>query len=108
MGSATIPLFPSHPDKEKSFQIYPTKEDLRFPFEDLEEGCRSGIYQEVDRAHVDRAIKRGVILSSASTVWQESEDGRKGRFVVNLCKQSKHWYKGSIRVESIGEFAMSL
>lgn len=53
--------------------------------------------------------RKGSIISSAFVVWQEQEDGQqKGRFVVNLCKQSKHWKKGSVKMESLPEFAMSV
>lgn len=48
------------------------------------------------------------MISSAFTVWQEGEEGRKGRFVVNLAKQSKHWRKGSVRMESLSEFATGI
>ena len=85
-----------------------TEEYLTFAFKDIEEGCRTDIYQEVNHAHVDRAIALGAILSSAFTVWQDSGEKKKGRFVVNLSKQSKHWNKGSVRMESVSEFALSL
>jgi hypothetical protein len=32
----------------------------------------------------------------------------KGRFVVNLSKQSKHWPKGSVRMEKLPEYALEL
>jgi hypothetical protein len=35
-------------------------------------------------------------------------EGRKGRFVVNLLKQSKHWLKGSVRMETLQEYALEL
>ena len=62
-----------------------TEEDLKFAFKDLEEGCQTVIYQ----AHVDRAIACGAILSSSFTVWQDSGEEKKGRYVVYLSKQSK-------------------
>lgn len=47
-------------------------------------------------------------MSSAFTVWQDTGEGVKGRFVVNLSKQSKKWKKGSVRMESVSEFATSI
>lgn len=49
----------------------------------------------------------GVILSSSFTVWQEKEYGRNRRFVLNLSQQSKHWGKGSMRMETLSEFSIN-
>jgi len=85
-----------------------TAEDAAFGAADLEEGCRSGVYEEVTRGHAGEAMSHGALISSSFVVWQDSAEGRKGRFVVNLSKQSKHWPKGSVRMESISEFAMDI
>lgn len=61
-----------------------------------------------ERGHAERACKAGSIISSAFTVWQESEEGRKGRFVMHLAKQSKYWSKCSVRMDSVAEFALSV
>lgn len=61
-------------------------EHRAFALEDLKKGCFLGIYQEVSRSHAERAIRKGRIISSAFTVWQDQGAGRKGRFVVNLGK----------------------
>lgn len=94
---------------EELGDIPQNEEDRAFASADLEEGCRSGIYQEVSASHAEMAKARGAILSSAFVVWQETaEVEKKGRFVVNLAKQSKRWKKGTVRMESLSEFAMSV
>lgn len=50
----------------------------------------------------------GSIISSAFKVWQDTGDGEKGRFVVNLSKQSQHLAKGSVRMESLSQFGMEV
>jgi hypothetical protein len=35
-------------------------------------------------------------------------EGKKDRSVVNLSKQSKHWAKGSVRMETLPEYALEL
>lgn len=83
-------------------------EDRAFALQDLEEGCKTGIYQEISAAHARRAKNGGAIISSAFVVWQDGSEGRKGRFVVNLSKQSKRWKKGTVKMESLSEFAMEM
>lgn len=85
-----------------------SEENLAFASVDLEEGCRTGIYREVSKFYAEKAMEKGSIISSAFVVWQESSEGRKGRFVVNLSKQSKHWEKGSVRMESVSGFATEI
>lgn len=85
-----------------------TKEDLRFAKEDIKKGLASGIYQEVSQEHARRALEAGAVISSAFVVWQDKEGELSGRFVVNLSVQSEHWAKGSVRMETLAEFAMSV
>lgn len=85
-----------------------TKEDLEIGKEDIRKGLSTGIYQEVTAEHARRAFKAGAVISSAFVVWQEKDGERSGRFVVNLSVQSKHWSKGSVRMETLSEFAMSV
>lgn len=89
-------------------EIPQTAEDKAFAAQDLEEGCGSGIYKEVSAEHAARMKSKGAIISSAFVVWQDTEGGAKPRFVVNFAKQSKHWKKGSVRMESLSEFAVEL
>lgn len=65
-------------------------EDLKFGLEDLQVGCRSGIYEEVSMSHGVRAMEKGAVIFSAFTVWQDRGDTNMGRLVVNLSKQSTH------------------
>ena len=53
------------------------------------------------RARANAARTIGVV---GFVVWQGDE--KKGRFVVNLSKQSQHWPKGSIKMETLPSFAL--
>jgi hypothetical protein len=83
-------------------------EDLDFAREDLRVGCQEGIYKEVSKEEVEEIRSTGAMISSSFVVWQEGAEGRKGRFVVNLSKHSKHWPKGSVRMENLPEYALEL
>lgn len=87
-----------------------TPEELAFGQTELDEGCQEGIYREVSRAHADRAVSQGSLISSSFVVGQggEGEADRKGRLVINLSEQSEHWAKGTVKMESISEFACHL
>lgn len=52
-------------------------------------------------------VTEGKMVSSDFTVWQGEEQARKGRFVVNFCRQSKHWPRGSVKMETMTAFAWS-
>jgi hypothetical protein len=88
--------------------ISQTPEDLAFGREDLRAGCQKGIYEEVATGEAERIRSTGAMISSIFVVWQDGPEGRKGRFVVNLSKQSKHWPKGSVRMETLPEYALEL
>jgi hypothetical protein len=83
-------------------------EDLVFAREDLRVGCQEGIYEEVPKEELEEIRSKGAMISSSFVVWKEGAEGRKGRFVVNLSKQSKHWPKGSVRMETLPEYALEL
>ena len=85
-----------------------TDEDRQFALEDLRKGCEDGIYQEVSRKQAQAAMSQGAVISSAFVVWQEKEEERKGRLVVNLSLQSQHWTKDTVRMETLAEFAMQV
>jgi hypothetical protein len=87
-------------------QIPQTPEDLAFRRKDLRAGCQEGIYEAVPTGEVERIRSTGAMISSSFVVWQDGPEGRKGRFVVNLSKQSKHWPKGSVRMETLPEYAL--
>lgn len=38
-------------------------------------------------------------------MWYDKEEGRKRRLVVNISKMSQNWDKGTVRMESLAEFA---
>ncbi len=79
---------------------------LAFGEEDLRIGCtgRDRIYRELTSADLDRVRQKGLLISSAFTVWHESNGEMKGRFVVNLHKLSKFFRKRSVRMERAAEF----
>lgn len=74
----------------------------------MEEGCHSGIYKEVSYDYAMNAKENGAIISSSFVLWQEKEDSMKVIFTVNLSVQSKHWKKGSVRLDSQPEFALEI
>lgn len=57
--------------------------------------------EEVGKDEVERLMAAGRMVSSAFVVWQGDGEDRKGRFVVNLARQSKHWPKGSVKMETL-------
>ena len=85
-------------------------EDLALGCAELEEGCKpeNGFYEEVAEEEVGDLVAEGKMVSSAFWVWQGEGVDRKGRFVVNLARQSKHWEKGSVRMETLPGFALDL
>jgi hypothetical protein len=85
-----------------------TPEDLAFGREDLRAGCQKGIYEEVTTGEAERIRSTGATISSSFVVWQDGPEGRKGRFVVNLSKQSKHWPKRRVRMKTLSEYALEL
>jgi hypothetical protein len=85
-----------------------TPEDLAFGSEDLRSGCQEGTYEEVMIGEAERIRTTGAMISSSFVVWQDGPEGRKRRFVVNLSKQFKHWPKGSVRMETLPEYALEL
>jgi Reverse transcriptase (RNA-dependent DNA polymerase) len=88
--------------------ISQTPEDLAFGREDLRSGCQEGIYEEVTTGEAERIRSTGAMISPSFVVWQDGPEGRKGRFVVNLSKQFKHWPKGSVRMETLPEYALEV
>ena len=85
-----------------------TEEDKAFAAVDLAERCRSGIYMEVTPEHAVRARQEGAGIFSSFVVWQDGPEGRKGQFILNLVLQSKKWPKGTVKMDSIAQFAMNL
>jgi hypothetical protein len=85
-----------------------TPEDLAFGREDLRAGCQEGMYKKVTTGEAERIRSTGAMISSSVVVWQDGPEGRKWRFVVNLSKQSKHWPKGSVRMETLPEYTLEL
>jgi hypothetical protein len=85
-----------------------TPEHLALGREDLRAGFREGLYEKVTTGEAERIRSTGAMISSSFVVWQDGPEGRKGRFVVNLSKQSKHWLKGIVRMDTLPEYALEL
>jgi hypothetical protein len=66
-----------------------TLEDLAFGREDLRAGCQECIHEEVT-IEAERICSTSAMISSTFVVWQDGPEGRKGRFMLNLLKQSNH------------------
>jgi hypothetical protein len=93
---------------EELGEIPQSAEDLSFADRDLREGCATGIYERLTKGQAMQYKNQGCMISSAFVVWQDGSEGKKGRFVVNFSKQSKHWEKGSVRMESLAGYAMNI
>jgi hypothetical protein len=85
-----------------------TEEELEFGMADLFFGCMSGIYEEISRDQAEAAVANGKMVYSAFTVWQGDVLERKGRFLVNLSRESQHWPRGSVKMETLPSFGLSL
>lgn len=85
-----------------------TTKDLEFGRKDINKGLETGIYQEVSKDHANIAMRNGALISLEFLVWQEKEEERRGRFVVNISQQSTHWEKDSVRMETLPKFSMSV
>ena len=88
--------------------IIQTKEDFEFGKEDIWKGLSTGIYQDVTPEHAYRALEAAALISSAFLVWKEKDSERLRQFVFNLSVQSNHLCKGSVHMETLSDFAMSV
>ena len=85
-----------------------SEEDMVFGVQDLRKGCACGVHEEFSSGYVRDRVSEGNMVSSAFTVWQGEGAERKGRFVVNLKRQSKHWPRGSVKIETIKGVTLDL
>ena len=106
-GIRDLPIIPFTEGLELS-EIPQSEEDKIFAREDLEMGCRNGIYEEMSHREAQEKKVEGKMVSSAFVVWQGEGEERKGRFVINFHKQSQHWSRGSVRMETLPSFAVEL
>lgn len=103
------PVKPFRGGEGKDLEYIPQSSgDRAFALEDLYEVFLNGIYREVPKGHVMRSKKMGAIISSAFTTLQEKDRGKNGRFFVNLSLPYTHWYRGTVRIELIADFSMSV
>ena len=94
---------------ETMAELPQSEKDKTFARQDLENGCNEGIYEEVSGGEAERLVSTGHMISSSFFVWQEDTDGNENeRFIVNFSKQSKHWDKGSVQVETLPAYAIGL
>lgn len=64
-------------------------DDLYFGQEDLKVGCGMGLYQDMTLEERNDVLRRGYLISSAFTLWEEIWEERNEIFVKNFSKQSK-------------------
>lgn len=76
--------------------------------EDLNRGWKQGMYEDFCQKRVQELFKRGRMVSSDFKVRQGDNGDRKGIFKINFKRQSKHWPKGSTKVETFLSFAWKL
>lgn len=88
--------------------IYQTTEFLGFEKGDIRKGLESGIYKKGSHNHARRALESAAVISSAFVVWQDRDEERVGRLVINSSVQSKFWSKASVRMETHPEFSMNV
>jgi hypothetical protein len=75
--------------------------------EDLRAGCETSIYEEVCAEKVKEIVRTGRMVSSAFKVCKGDGLERKGRFVINFARQSRHWPKGPVKMETLPGFSSS-
>jgi hypothetical protein len=85
-----------------------TPDDLAFGREDLWAGCQEGIYEGVTTGEAERIRSTAAMISLSFVVRHVGPARRKGRFVVNLSEQSKHWPQGSVKMEILPEYTLEL
>lgn len=68
----------------------------------------SGIYQKIAPDHAGNALKAVAVISSAFVVWRKRDGERSGRFVVHFSVQYTSWNKGTVRMDNLTEFLMSV
>lgn len=89
-------------------EIPQSMEDREYAQGDLERGVAEGVYERVGEEEVEDLVREGKMVSSAFVVWQGHGEERKGRFVVNFHRQSKHWARGSVKMETVQSFALDM
>ena len=106
-GIRDLPIIPFTEGLELS-EIPQTEEDKIFAREDMEMGCRNGIYEGISHREVQEKKVEGKMVPSAFVVWQGEGEEKKGRFVINFHKQSQHWSRGSVPLETLPSFVLEL
>jgi hypothetical protein len=85
-----------------------TEADMEFGRRDLAAGCAEGVYEEIGAKRAQELVERGLMVSSAFTIWQGEGAEKKGRFVINFSRQSRHWPKGTVKMETVPGFGLAL
>lgn len=106
-GVRDMPLVP-FVNGEMLPPIPQTEEDKVFARAKIEEGCKEQTIREVTRDYAVSRVASGLLVSSSFVAWQGEGKDRRGRFVINLHKQSKHWAKGSTKMETLPGFALEV
>ena len=85
-----------------------TAKDLSFACDKIRQGLDEGVFEEVGYLYAVGRMREGKLLSSAFVAWTGEGVDEKGSFVLNFHAQSKHWPKGSVKMETIPGFALEL
>lgn len=90
-------------------EIPQTPLDRDYEEQDLQRCLAEYIYEEVTNKNAYAQVKQGTMPSSAFTLLQPGSSGdMQVVFMINFSRQSKHWEKGSIKIERILLFAIEL
>lgn len=66
------------------------------------------IFEDVARAEFQRTVGEVKIVSSSFEAWKGEGAERKGRFVINFSRWSKHWLKGTVEMDALQGFKLEL
>ena len=86
-----------------------TTEEREFAQEALRDGVNQRVFEQVTEQEARCIVNQlGCYVSNSFVVWQGDGDQRKGRLVLNFKEQSTHWRKGSVKMETLEQFAQDL
>ena len=85
-----------------------TEKDLSFASDKILKGVEGRVFEQVTEGYAHRCLREGKLISSAFVAWAGEGEDEKGRFVLNFHAQSKHWPKGSVKMETIPTFALEV
>ena len=85
-----------------------TEKDFTFASHKILKGVEGRVFELASAEHAQRCLGEGKLISSAFVAWAGEGEDERGRFVLNFHAQSKHWPRGSVKMETIPTFAMEV